>query len=184
MSKEKASSHMNNRINGSSRQTTRKSSSPVMLLFPLLIIGAIIGGIIFVLNGKEEEPKNIVVTEENIEQVIAEMKEEQKTPTGSYEVMMTTEWHFSDSESASEDAYVANPVTNRNTVYFTITLSDSGEEIFKSPYIPVGSSLSNITLDYPLEKGTYNGVLTYHLVDTSNIEVSRVSVGVTIIIEQ
>ena len=183
MSKEKASSRINNRIGGSG--APKKKSSPIMILFPLLIVAAVIGGVIFVLSGKEpEEAKNTVVTPENVEEVIANMEEKDKTPIGSYEVAMTNKWHFPDGKSASTDAYVENAVTNRNTVYFVITLSDTGEEVYKSPFLKVGDNLSNIALDKELAAGTYKAVMTYHLVNSSNESVSRVSVGMTIIIEQ
>ena len=182
MSKEKASSRINNKIGGSG--APKKKSSPVMILFPLLIVVAVIGGVIFVLSGKEPEAKNVVVTPENVEEVIEQMKEEQKTPFGSYEVAMTTEWHFPDGTSAAKDAYVENAVTNSNAVYFTIALAGSTEDIYKSPFIEVGSYLTNIALDTPLEKGTYDAVVTYHLVDSSKEEISTVSVAVTLTIEQ
>lgn len=183
MSKEKASSRINNKIGGSG--APKKKSSPIMILFPLLIVAAVIGGVIFVLSGKEpEEAKNTVVTPENVEEVIANMEENQKVPMGSYEVVMTNKWHFPDGKSAAMDAYVENSVYNSNTVYFTITLDSTGEEIFKSPFIPVGSHISGITLDKELAAGTYTAVMTYHLVDSSNVETRRVSVGITLIIEK
>ena len=185
MSKEKASSRINSRIGGGSQAPKpgfRPGGFSVVKLFPLVVAATVGVGAIFVFSGKEPEAKNTVVTPENIEEVIAEMKEEERTPMGSYEVFMTTDWTFSDGSSASKDAYVLNPTANKNTVYFTITLS-SGEQVYKSPYIPVGSSLNNITLDTPLEKGFYKAVLTYHLVDTSNEEVSRVSVSVNLTIK-
>lgn len=183
MSKEKASSKMNNRISGS-RAPVKKASSPIMMIFPILVAVVVIGGAAFVLKGKEAEPKNVVVTEENIQEVIDNMKEEDKTPIGSYEVAMTTKWHFPDCKSISEDAYVENSVANTNTVFFTVALANSTEEIYKSPYIPVGSSLSNIALDCSLSAGFYEGIVTYHLVDDSLEEISRVSVGIDIIIEK
>ncbi len=185
MSKEKASSRINSRIGGGSsapKPGFRPGGFSVVKLFPLVVAVTVGVGAIFVFSGKEPEAKNTVVTPENIEEVIAEMKEEERTPMGSYEVFMTTDWTFSDGSSASKDAYVLNPTANKNTVYFTITLS-SGEQVYKSPYIPVGSSLNNITLDTPLEKGFYKSVLTYHLVDESNEEVSKVSVSVNLTIK-
>ena len=185
MSKEKASSRINSRIGGGShapKPGIRPGGFSVVKLFPLVVAATVGVGSIFVFAGREPEAKNTVVTPENIEEVISEMKEEERTPMGSYEVYMTTDWTFSDGSSASKDAYVKNVVANKNTVYFTIAL-ENGEQVYKSPYIPVGSSLNNITLDTPLEKGFYKAVLTYHLVDTSNEEISRVSVSVDITIE-
>ena len=181
MSKEKASSRINNKIGGSG--APKKKSSPVMILFPLLIVVAVIGGVIFVLSGKEPEAKEVVITPENVEEIIAEQKEESKTPIGSYETAMTTKWHFPDGSSASTDAYVENAVVNRNTVYFTVSLADTDEEIYKSPFLKVGDVLTEVTLDKELTAGTYKAVLTYHLVDSSNEDVGRVSVGITLIIE-
>lgn len=178
MSKEKASS----RISNNTGRSGRKSFSPVLLIVPMLIVAAV-GIFIFVLT-REEPDKNVVVTPDNIEEVISKLSEEAKTPQGSYEVRMSTTWKFEDGKAASETAFVENVPNNRNTVYFVICLKDTEEEIYKSPYIPVGSSLSNIVLDKPLDKGTYNAVMTYYLVDDSNKDVSRVSVGLTLIIEQ
>ena len=96
---------------------------------------------------------------------------------------MTEKWTFENGSAVSADAYVENRVYNQNTVYFTITRSDDGSVIYKSPYLPVGSSLENIKLDTSLNAGVYDTVLTYHLVDEGNQELSTVSVSLVITIK-
>lgn len=179
MSKNKATQKINGRL---IKEDARNSRSHIAFLVPCIIVVAILGILLITFWGKDTEA-NLVVTPDNVEEMIAALKEEDRTPIGAYEVSMNSHWTFPDGESASEDAYVQNSICNNNTVYFVIKLEETGQEIYKSPYIPVGSSLENITLDYELDEGSYETVLTYYLVDNSFKKVSEVSVGVTITIE-
>jgi hypothetical protein len=124
-----------------------------------------------------------VVTPDNVEEVIAELDQAEITPVGSYEVVMNTDWVFPDSSSASSNAYVENSVENQNTVYFTIMLANATTPIYESPLIPVGSHMEDINLDTELDAGTYDAVMTYHMMDDDNNETSSVSVSMTITIE-
>ena len=179
MSKEKASQRISGNIG---KSNVKKKVSPLVIIFPVIIVAVIVGILIIAFVGKESDA-NVVVTPDNVEEIIAQLREEERVPIGSYEVAMNTEWTFPDSKTASEDAYVSNAVTNNSTVYFDITLEGSTDVIYKSPYIPVGSSVQNITLDNDMDKGVYEAVLTYHLVDESYKETSKVSVGITITIQ-
>ena len=130
------------------------------------------------------EPKrNVVVTEDNVEEVIDNMAEEEFVPPGSYNVTMNNTWSFADGSSVSEDAYVENSTSNTNDVYFDITLADTEEKIYSSPVIPIGSHLENIALDKKLEKGSYDCVVTYTLVDEEQKPLSTVRVTLTINVE-
>lgn len=179
MSKEKASQRISGNI---SKSNVKKKVSPLVIIFPVIIVAVIVGILIIAFVGKESDA-NVVVTPDNVEEIIAQLREEERVPIGSYEVTMNTAWTFPDSKTASEDAYVSNAVTNNSTVYFDINLEGSTDVIYKSPYIPVGSSVQNITLDNDMDKGVYEAVLTYHLVDESYKETSKVSVGITITIQ-
>ena len=137
-------------------------------------------------NDKEtSEPKrNVVVSPDNVDEVIHNMKKGEFTAPGSYEVTMNTTWNFADGSSASENAYVENSISNTNDVYFDITLADTEEKIYSSPVIPIGSHLENITLDKKLEKGSYDCVVTYTLVDEEQKPLSTVRVSLTINVEK
>ena len=176
MSKDKASQ----KINGSTPKT--RNRRPVLLIGIAAVV-IVAGGILFgSMFGNKEKP-NLVVTPDNVEDMIEEIRDDERTPIGSFEVNMNTTWTFPDSHSASTDAYIANSVYNTNTVYFTITLRGSDEVIYTSPYIPVGSKMENVTLNCNWKAGTYDTVLTYHLVDGAYADISKVSVALEIIIE-
>lgn len=156
----------------------------IVAAIAIVIIAVLVGVIVFLLNSQEEEekPRNVVVTPENVEEVIEQMKEEEKVPVGAYEVSMNTEWIFLDGESISENAFVENSTANTNMMYFIITIND-GEEIYHSPYMEVGSYLESIQLDKDVPKGDYDAVITYHLVDEEFNDLSQVSMRMKIVVE-
>ena len=176
MSKEKATQRINTQIGA---KKSGKVISPIIVIIPVVLILVAVG-IFLIMSGEEKVTANLVTTPENVEKIIEELKESERTPIGSYEVKMSIDWTFKDGSSVSKDAYIENVINNNNTVYVTITHPDTGEEIYKSPYIPVGSSLNNIQLDKKLAKGKYKATLTYHLMDESYSEVSSTALYVTI----
>lgn len=131
-----------------------------------------------------QEKRNVVVTEENVEEIIQQMEEAEFVEPGYYTVTMNNEWHFPDGKSASTDAYVENVPENTNDVYFDVFLaSDEENAIYESPVIQRGASLDSITLKTPLDAGTYDCVMVYHLVDKDQNTISTLRVTVTLIIE-
>lgn len=185
MSKEKA----NERINSQISSPEEKKHKGIIIAVVVVAVCVLVGVILYLVLGKDAEPEkepvtiNRIVTPDNVDETLAQMAEADKTPIGSYEVRMTSDWEFDNGSAVSSNASVENSKSNRNTVYFTIARTDDGSVIFKSPYLPVGSSLENIKLDTPLSAGVYDTVLTYHLVDKENKEVSTLSVALTIIIK-
>ncbi|MCD8000828.1 MAG: hypothetical protein LUH21_26790 [Clostridiales bacterium] len=162
-----------------------QSRGKITLMICLAVIITLAGILTYLLlNGKEaEKPKrNVVVNEENAEKIASEMIEEEKTPLGYYEVTMNSTWSFEDGASASDNAYVKNSQGNTNSVYFDVVRSDTEETIYASPILPVGTHLESITLDEKLEAGTYDCVCTYYLLDEKDNPLSKVNVGLTIVI--
>ncbi len=160
----------------------------------IVVTAILVGVIVYLLQGKgetageaeQERPYDSVVTPDNVDEVVSDMErtEEELIPIGYYEVNMNTEWTFSDGKSASSNAYVGNAESNQSPVYFTIAPADDSEHIiYTSPLLLVGSHIDEIQLDEQLEKGTYDCVLTYHLMDEEDNEISTVSVSVNITIE-
>lgn len=101
-------------------------------------------------------------------------------PDNTYTTSMNSDWYFEDGTSPSSNAYVENSVVNSNTIYFEVLLSNTGETAYSSPYIPVGSALEHLALSVDLDAGDYNATCLYHLVDSSNNELSTVSVPITL----
>lgn len=157
----------------------------IIILLVLLLIGA---GVIvaLLLQGKSEEKdsratveaRGTIVTKDNVNELL---KEEETVQDGYYDVSMSIDWHFK--HGVTTDAMVANKTTNTRTVYFDLLTEETEELVYSSPYIPVGESMQGFTLDKQMEPGEYDMIVRYHLVDDDNVEVSNLSVGVTIYVE-
>lgn len=172
-----------------SRGAEKKDSNKKMLIVMGAVI-AVMAVVIVVLAMRkpaeeEHEPmRNVVVTPENLDEVIAQINEREFTMPGYYTVNMATEWHFPKGDDISYDARVDNLAENTNNIYFDVFLaSDESTPIYQSPVIPIGGFLEWITLDVPLEMGTYDCVMVYHLVDDAQETISTLRVAFTIIVE-
>lgn len=161
----------------------RKKTVGIIILVVVILV--LVGVILYLLLRKpEEERRNVVVTPDNVEEVIRQMEDEDFVEPGYYTVMMNYDWHFATGDAVSEDAYVENMTENTNAVYLDLFLaSDEENAIYKSPVIPVGSSLRDIALDQKLDAGTYDCVAVYHLVDDDQNTISTLRVTVTVIVE-
>ncbi|MGN0327449.1 MAG: hypothetical protein ACI4D4_00575 [Lachnospira sp.] len=170
---------------GLAKKSTRLTPSIVSVSVVLIVSIVVVAVVAVVGRGglkKSAQTYNLVVTPDNIEELRAANRE--TVAPGSYDVSMNSTWNFSNARSASSNAFVQNLLSNSNTVKFTVKRKDSGNVIYTSPYIPVGSSLSNIKLeDGSLNKGTYPCVVTYHLVDEEYRELSSVSINISVVIE-
>ncbi len=166
-----------------------KKAKAAIVIGSVVIIALLVVVIVLLLRGKEEnkdqdgEKRTTVVTEENADEVLEQLKNESGVAPGYYNSQMTTSWHFETGDAVSEDAYVANAAGNTNDVYFDVVLEeDESKVIYKSPVIPRGSELKGIKLDTKLEKGKYPAVVIYHLVDGEQNTVSTLRVGIEIIV--
>lgn len=171
----------------SAKQKGKDKKGKILIIAAIMIILVLLAVIVFLIFGKkeEDEPKrNVVVTKDNVDEVIEDMMNEEYVAPGYYSASMSTTWHFATGDAVSEDAYVENVAENTNDVYFDVFLADNeNEAILKSPVIPRGSELNNIALDKSLSVGTYDCVMIYHLVDEDQNTVSTLRVGFTIIVE-
>lgn len=179
MQNNEAQERISQKLNPESEKTGRKG---VVILSSVIIFLIAITVLVLVLvkPAKDTATRNAVVTPDNVDEILADMEDSQKTKAGQYEVTMNTSWEFETGDSASSNAYVENSTTNTNDVYFNIVRSDTKEEIFVSPTIPVGSHLEDITLDSDLDAGNYPCVLTYHLMDENEKELSSLNINLDI----
>ncbi len=152
-----------------------------VLIVALIAVFAIVGVVLWLLLRPKEPANNRVVTEANIDNIEADI---QKTINdGMFNARMNTKWVFKDSHSTSTNAYVANSELNRRPIYFDIILDGTGETIFTSPKMAVGTKLQNLTLDCELEAGTYPATVLYHLLNEDDSENSSVGIAVTLTIQ-
>ena len=170
--------------NQSEKKGGRKTVSIVILILIILVLAGVIFYLLMSRDSENEERRNEVITPDNVAEIIQQMEEKDYVEPGYYTVTMNYDWHFETGDATSSDAYVENMVENKNAVYFDLFLADDEENtIYKSPVIPVGSSLQNIALDTPLDAGTYDCVMVYHLVDEDQNTISTLRVTVTVTIE-
>lgn len=170
----------NKQILGNSAAAKKNSSKSkviaVITIFLLIVVAIIVWNIL----RPKTEKNNFIVTEDNADSIREDLTN--KVNAGMFEVRMNTEWTFKNSDSSSDNAYIANAEANNYPIYFEIIVDDSEETILTSPLIPVGSKIENITLEKKLNAGTYPVTVIYHLVDDNGEEVSNVSVAASVII--
>jgi Na+-transporting NADH:ubiquinone oxidoreductase subunit NqrC len=163
----------------------------VIGIVAIVVVAVLVGIIIFLVRSQnkpaEEEKRQVLVTEDNVEEVIQELIEQdeaEEVAPGYYTVTMTFEWHFKNGDEASYDAYVENAEGNTNDVYFDIVdREDESQVWYSSPVIPRGGVLKDIKLDRKLDAGQYSAVCIYHLVDEDQKPLSEVRMGLKIIVE-
>ena len=160
------------------KEKKSKTGILAIIVIAIIIVGLVIL-ILFFTKAKTTNRRNVVVTPDNVEEILSDSQDKRVT-AGTYEVTMNTTWNFDKGDSASSDAYVENSTANTNDVYFDIIRSDTNETIFTSPTIPVGSHLENITLDKALGKGTHDCMLTYHLLDDAGNATIKLNLKLTI----
>jgi hypothetical protein len=132
---------------------------------------------------EEELPpqRSMLVTEDNLDEVISELETPPANVPKYFTANMNSTWNFPDGRT-SVDAYVGNYYDNETPIYFDVSLTDTGETIYESPVIPIGSQLDGITLNRNLDDGVYSGDLVYHLIDENQRTLTTVTMAVTLIV--
>lgn len=175
------------------KQIKQRKGGLVFIAVAMIVIALLLGFIAYLLvtsrnAAQEEERRNVLITPENVESVVDEMKEKQEqeaTAPGYYTVTMNPSWHFASGSEPSDDAAVVNAEINTNDVYFDIVLAENEEKvIYQSPVIPIGGRLEDIALDEPLDAGSHECVVIYHLVDEEQNTLSTLRVALTIVVDQ
>ena len=151
-----------------------------IVAFAVLCIALVVCVVLLLTRSKEEskELDRDFVDQPNTDTVMEDIGD--KVAEGMFECSMTTSWVFEDGKSESPNAYVANVENNLHTIYFDVYNSATDELLYSSPMLPVGTEIKNIKLDKELQKGEYDAVVMYTLVNEENEEVSSVGFNITI----
>lgn len=177
----------NERVNGE-MQDKKAKRQRILIAMAVLVIALLVGVIIYLLTRPEPpaetvDPRGargVVATPENIEEILALMQE--PIEDGYYEARMNVDWVFDTSRTPSSNAFVANAESNTRTVFFDVTLDETGEVVYSSPLIPVGAQLTGFSLDADIPGGVHPAVVIYHLVDDDENVLSTVSVAIRLIV--
>ncbi|MBQ7922789.1 MAG: hypothetical protein IJ325_09490 [Clostridia bacterium] len=100
--------------------------------------------------------------EADTDKIIASLNE--KVEEGMINISMNTSPSFKDGTSAG-NLMIVNESINRYPQVVEITRNDTGETIYKSGAIPVGSKIESDALDVNLAPGTYECTAMFHNVD-------------------
>lgn len=152
----------------------RNSNTPLMIVAALLSIVAIL----VLLRGCSEVPSmggthssGLVYDSSAVEggwieadtdEIIASLNE--KVEQGMINISMNTAPVF-DSGSAAGNLMIVNDAVNNYPQVVEITRNDTGECIYKSGGIPVGSKIENAKLSVDLPAGRYECTAMFHNVD-------------------
>lgn len=155
---------------GGETTAVKKKNNKPMIIFFILIIAALVGVIVWLLffrNSDEvSDDRLVMVNESNKDTVMQDLND--KVAKGMFECKMTMRWNFTGGGQGSSDAYVANSEHNTYAIYFDVIDNETGETLFSSPYIMVGSDISGFLLDKKLSPGQHEATVVYTLVDQNN----------------
>lgn len=162
------------------QESSKKKKRIIIIIVALLLVAAIAFTLWWFLR---PQPLGIpVVDENNLADIEREL--EDKVAKGMFETHMTTQWTFPDGKSPALDAVMGNAPTNNYPFWFTVALASTGEEVYSSSLLPIGTELEEITLDKDLDAGNYAAVLTIHMVDENGEEVeSNMAFNITLIVQ-
>ncbi len=151
-----------------------------IIAFAVLILALIVCIVLLFSKSKdgEKELDRGFVDNSNTDTVMEEMGD--KVAEGMFECNMAASWVFEDGKSESPNAYVANVESNLHTLYFDVYDTSTDELLYSSPMLPVGTDIRNIKLEKELQKGEYDAVVMYTLINEDNEEVSTVGFNITI----
>jgi len=103
--------------------------------------------------------------EADTEKIIASLNE--KVEEGMINISMNTSPTFKDGASEG-NLMIVNEGINHYPQMVEITRNDTGETIYKSGAIPVGSKIESDSLDVDLDAGTYECTAMFHNLDPEN----------------
>lgn len=122
-----------------------------------------------------------VVSAEAAEEVMEEMlKAPDANIPQTFTATQNAVWTFPSGSDATNDAYVANDSSNETAIYFDLIVDETGEVIYSSPILELGAELDTFKLDKPLDAGTYDCTVEYHLVDDDRNTLTTSDFGVTV----
>lgn len=130
----------------------------------LLAVGAAVAMFIMMNNKEDDAPQTAYTMEEdNYQQIMENMSAQ--VQEGYFETYMTTEWVFPDGSSEASEAMLGNSPNNTKPIRCELLLGETGEMLFKTGVMPVGTLVSPIKLDKDLDAGVYDATCMIYLMN-------------------
>lgn len=174
------------------KSSKKLSSTQIILIVGMAIILAAVVGIGFLLLNKKQEAPAAAVADPGSGNLVVDDQFDadamnRKAADNMFEVKMSNPWTFLNGTSPSSDSYVANSAANHGPFYFELVLNPDTEEeeiIYKSPVVPLGSAVRDITLTKALEAGQYDCTCRYYLLNDDKTIRSTIGIAVQVIVQQ
>ena len=154
-----------------SSKTDSKASKKKKLIIAissttLIVLVTVIA--LLLIKSDDDKPKvegdGYYLTEDNVDEITDKI--ESDVQNGYFETYMNTEWTFPSGKSASKNAVFGNSENNSKPIRCYVELKATGEKIYESGVIPVGSELSQIKLNTTLKAGSYDAICNVVLMDS------------------
>lgn len=153
----------------------------------VLAIGAAVGMFLMMMNKENNTDTGdvYVMDEGNYQEILDNMNEQ--VQEGYFETYMTVDWIFPDGSSEASDAMLGNSPNNTKPIRCELLLKDTGEKLFETKVLPVGTIVSPIKLNRDLDAGTYEATCMIYLMneieDGKFEDYSSAGFNVTLIIQ-
>lgn len=136
-------------------------------IIALIAIGAVIVMLIRI-NQQEpaapQEPGNVyTMNADNYQQIQADI--DAKVKDGYFETYMNTEWSFPDGTSETTDALLGNSPNNTKPIRCEVLLDDTGEKVYETGVLPVGTQVPPFKLTKDLDAGSYSATCMVYLMN-------------------
>jgi len=173
---------MSNEVKTAAKGLTTKK---IILIFGCLVIvcAAVIAAVLLLRKPDTNAVMAMpVVDQNNVSQISEQVS--QKVADGMFETHMNTNWKFPNGKSPSSNAVMGNSASNKYPFWFTVTLKDTKEVVYKSSVLPLGSQIKEVKLDKNLKKGSYDALVTVNMVKDDGTAVdSNMGFNVTLTVE-
>jgi hypothetical protein len=158
------------------------------MLGVFVVVAASATGLVMYLNQPEEAPPPVadvapigageVITPENVERIASEVQAD--VDRGMFMTHFNNLWSFPDGESPSSDAIMGNHSANTYPFWCSVTLNDTGEEVYRSGLVPLGTEIAEIKLTKDLEPGSYPATIAINLVENDGVTPIRSNMGFSV----
>lgn len=97
-----------------------------------------------------------------------------------FQLQVATTWNFETAASEAE-GMITNPDDNGYKTAVTVTLDESGEEVYRSDILEPGERVRYVTLSLTLEKGSYPATVMFAILDLhSGEQIGKVAAQIEI----
>lgn len=178
----------------------KNNKKSVILIIVIIILLAVIGVLVWmILHPKQAEPVEapapeqtettesaaanalaydssvVAMDEDSLQKAMKDLLAEE----GTMALDMQVEANSSDGQNFTCD--LANTPSNRYDMYMVLYLDETGEELYRSGLVPLGSKITSFSTNRKLDPGSYECTVVYNQVEDDHATThAKVNIGLTL----